>query len=363
MTTYINERAAAIDHAHRNGVIVVGSITADVTTFSTRLPQRGETILGDDVTLVLGGKGANQAVAAARGDARVQLVGCVGTDAFQSLVLDGLRDDSVGIDHLRLVAGATGVAHIRVDDSGENDIVIVPKANSSLSMEQVTAAVNELTPTSAVMLTQLEVPADVVFHALQLGRAAGLITVLDPAPAPVSALANEVWASVDIVTPNESEATYITGIDVTDVDSAIAAGQWFLQRGTHAALITLASAGAVLVTGEGTMTFAAFPVKAIDTTAAGDAFAGYLGAGLARGESLETAVSTAMAAGALAVTRRGASPSLPYRAEVDQLLASANANAVASAASATSTTATPAPATLAPATPAPTAPDLNEATA
>jgi ribokinase len=331
MTNFINERAAAIDHAHRNGVIVVGSITADVTTFSSRLPQRGETILGDDVTLVLGGKGANQAVAAARAEARVQLVGCVGTDAFQTLVLDGLRDDSVGIDHLRLVTGATGVAHIRVDDTGENDIVIVPKANFLLSSEQVTTAVNELAPTSAVMLAQLEVPADVVFDALQLGRAAGLITVLDPAPAPVTALADEVWASVDIVTPNETEATSITGISVTDVDSAIDAGRWFLERGTSAALITLASAGAVLVTSEGSVTFAAFPVTAVDTTAAGDAFAGYLGAGLARGESLHTSVSAAMAAGALAVTRRGASPSLPYRAEVDQLSANALSASAASA--------------------------------
>jgi ribokinase len=323
MTLSINEHAATIGKAHRNGVIVVGSISADVTTFSTRLPQRGETIMGDDVTLVLGGKGANQAVAAARAEARVQLVGCVGTDAFQSLVLGGLRDDSVGIDHLRCVAGATGVAHIRVDDSGENDIVIVPKANSILGTEQVTTAVAELAATSAVMLTQLEVPAEVVFHALKLARAAGLITVLDPAPAPVIALANAVWATVDIVTPNETEATSITGITVRDVDSAIAAGRWFLERGTTAALITLASAGAVLVSGEGTMTFGAFTVQAVDTTAAGDAFAGYLGAGLARGESLETAVSIGMAAGALTVTRRGASPSLPYRAEVDQLLANA----------------------------------------
>ncbi|GAB2825884.1 ribokinase [Alpinimonas psychrophila] len=320
MTSSINEQAAALASAKRTGVIVVGSITADVTTFSPRLPRRGETIFGDDVTLVLGGKGANQAVAASRAGAGVELVGCVGTDAFQALVLDGLSADGVVTEHLRIVEGATGVAHIRVDDTGENDIVIVPKANSSLSIEQVTAALGDIGPTAAVLLTQLEVPAPVVLHAIRLARSAGLITVLDPAPAPVIPLSDEVWASVDIVTPNETEAATITGTAVTDAASATRAGQWFLDRGTRAALITLASAGAVLVTADGSSVFAALTVTAIDTTAAGDAFAGYLGAGLARGDSLDVALRSAMAAGALAVTRRGASPSLPFRAEVDDLL-------------------------------------------
>lgn len=330
----ISERAAALAAALRTGVVVVGSITADVTTFSARLPLRGETIFGDDVTLVLGGKGANQAVAASRAGARVELVGCVGSDAFQALVLDGLSADGVVTEHLRIVEGATGVAHIRVDDTGENDIVIVPKANSALSIDQVSAALEDITSTSAVLLTQLEVPAPVVLHAIQLARSAGLITVLDPAPAPVTPLPDETWASVDIVTPNETEAATITGIDVTDAASASAAGQWFLDRGTRAALITLASAGAVLVTAEGSSSFAALPVTAIDTTAAGDAFAGYLGAGLARGDSLDVALRSAMAAGALAVTRRGASPSLPLRAEVDKLLASTTSAPTAPIASA-----------------------------
>ena len=333
MTPSITERAAALAAAKRTGVIVVGSITADVTTFSTRLPRRGETIFGDDVTLVLGGKGANQAVAAARAGARVQLVGCVGTDAFQALVLDGLKSDGVVTEHLRIIEGATGVAHIRVDDTGENDIVIVPKANSSLSIEQVSVALEEITPTSAVLLAQLEVPAPVVLQAIKLARSAGLITVLDPAPAPVIPLPVEMWSSVDIATPNEIEATTITGIEVTDVASAIAAGQWFVDRGTCAALITLASAGAVLVTADGSSTFDALPVTAVDTTAAGDAFAGFLGAGLARGDSLDVALHSALAAGALAVTRRGASPSLPLRTEVDELLA-ANAAANSTHASA-----------------------------
>jgi ribokinase len=311
--------------AGRGGVIVVGSVTVDVTTFSARLPRRGETILGDDVTLVLGGKGANQAVAAARAGAHSAFVGCVGSDAFQILVLDGLRAEGVELDHLRVMPGTTGVAHIRVDSSGENDIVIVPKANALLGLEQVSDAIQTLAPTSSVLLTQLEIPVETAMHAIGQARAAGLIVVLDPAPA--TTLPDEIWMSVDIVTPNETEASMLTGIAVTDVESAMGAAKWFLDRGTRAALITLASAGAVLVTAFGSTTFDAIPVEVIDTTAAGDAFTGYLGAALAAGDSLEGSVTRAMAAGALTVTRRGASPSLPFKGEVDDLLAHVSAAA------------------------------------
>ena len=304
--------------AGRTGVIVVGSVTVDVTTFSARLPLRGETILGDDVTLVLGGKGANQAVAAARAGARSALVGCVGSDVFQSLVLDGLRAEGIELQHVRVMPGATGVAQIRVDASGENDIVIVPKANALLDLEHVSEAIQALAPTSSVMLTQLEIPLPTAVHAIRRAREAGLIVILDPAPA--ATLPDEIWASIDIVTPNETEASAITGVTVTDAESAAEAARWFLDRGTRIAVITLAAAGAILVTADGSKTFEAVRVEAIDTTAAGDAFAGYLGASLAAGDSLEASIIRAMAAGALAVTRRGASPSLPFTADVDALV-------------------------------------------
>ena len=304
--------------AGRGGVIVVGSVSVDVTTFSTRLPLRGETILGDDVTLVLGGKGANQAVAAARAGAQTALVGCVGSDAFQSLVLDGLSADGIVLDQMRVMPGATGVAQIRVDASGENDIVIVPKANALLDLDHVSEAIHALAPTSSVMLTQLEIPLPTAMHAIRRAHAAGLIVILDPAPA--ATLPDEIWASIDIVTPNETEASTITGVTVTDAESATEAARWFLDRGTRTAVITLAAAGAVLVTADGSTTFDAVRVQAIDTTAAGDAFAGYLGAALAAGDSLEASIIRGMAAGSIAVTRRGASPSQPFTAEVDALV-------------------------------------------
>lgn len=303
----------------RAGVVVVGSITADVTSFSERLPQRGETVLGSDFTLVLGGKGANQAVACAHAGVTAHLVGCVGDDLFRDLVLGTLADKGVDISHVHVIDAPTGVAHIRVDSSGENDIVIIPLANARLTREHVEAAIRGLADSASVLLTQLEIPREIAMHSIRVAKESGLTVLLDPAPA--LALEDELWAHVDIVTPNETEAGLITGITVVDQDSAIAAGRWFCARGVRHAIVTLAAAGAVLVSGDDSLWFEAFPVNAIDTTAAGDAFAGYLGAALAEGFDLREAIPRAMAAGALAVTKRGASPSLPIRIDVDRFLA------------------------------------------
>lgn len=307
----------------RSGVVIVGSVTADVTTFSTRLPARGETILGDQFTLMLGGKGANQAVAAGRSGARTSFVGCVGDDLFHDLVVDGLGDAGVDLEHLRTVPGPTGIAHIRVDASAQNDIVMVPLANAALSAEQIDAALAALAPTTSVLLTQLETPSALTAHITARGREHGMTVILDPAPA--APLPDEVWRSIDIVTPNETEASLLSGIEVTDAASAAEAGRWFLDRGVGAAVITLAGQGSCVVTAEGSTVVAPFPVEAVDTTAAGDAYAGYLGAALANGSTLSDAVRLATAAGALAVTKQGASPSLPLRAEVDAFLAERDA--------------------------------------
>lgn len=327
----------------RDGVLVVGSITADVTAFSHRLPRRGETVLGDDFTLVLGGKGANQAVAAARGAAPTWMVGCVGQDLFRDIALDGLREHGVEISEIREVPGRTGVAHIRVDASGENDIVITPLANAALTTDMVDASIARTRDRTRVLLLQLEVPAEVTRHAARAGADAGFTVVLDPAPA--QPLPDDIWRHVDIVTPNESEATALTGIDVDGPEAAERAGRWFLDRGVRHALITLGGAGAVSVTrgpvASGPVTggpvteetirhFPAFPVTPVDTTAAGDAFTGALGAALAAGLDTDAAVRHGMAAGALATTRPGASPSLPDLASVSALLESATLEGAAS---------------------------------
>lgn len=301
-------------------VLVVGSITADVTAFSRRLPEPGETVLGDDATLVLGGKGANQAVASALAGAETVMVGCVGDDLFRELTLGALTSYGVDTSSVRVVPGTpTGIAHIRVDARGENDIVMVPLANSHLTADDVDRALLAHAGRARVLLTQLETPLAVTTHVVGRARAAGLIVVLDPAPA--AAIDESLWACVDVVTPNETEARLITGIDVTDIDSACAAGQWFVDRGVAHAVVTLADRGLVLVDRTGGRHVPAPRVEAVDTTAAGDAFAGYLGAGLARGLTVAEALPQAMAAGALAVTRRGASPSLPTADGVAAFLA------------------------------------------
>lgn len=300
------------------GVVVVGSISADVTAFTRRLPRRGETVLGDDVTVVLGGKGANQAVAAARAGAPTWLVGCVGTDPFGEIVSSALRSHGVALTEVRSVGNRTGVAHIRVDASGENDIVMTPLANADLSAEMVDESIRAVRGKASVLLLQLEIPAEVACHAAEAGARAGLTVVLDPAPA--QPLPDRVWPHVAVVTPNESEAAALTGVEITDVESAERAGAWFLDRGVRHALITLGSAGALSVTPEGTRHFPAYPVTPVDTTAAGDAFTGSLGAALAAGLDTATAIRRGMAAGALATTLPGASPSLPDRKAVDELL-------------------------------------------
>lgn len=315
----------SISTPHQHKVVVVGSITCDLTTFSTRLPKPGETILGHDFSMVLGGKGANQAIAASRAQSDVHMIGCVGDDPFRDLVLDSLNAENIDTSAVLSVGGPTGIAHIRVDASAENDIVMVPLANAKLGVDQVRDALGPLGGPGDVALIQLEIPHASAVAAAKLAHAAGMTVVLDPAPAPAEPLDDTLWASVDIVTPNETEARLITGIAVTDIDSAVDAGRWFTARGVGRAIVTLAAAGTVVVQGGGSWEhYPAFPVTAVDTTAAGDAFAGALGSGLAAGENWEHALTTAMAAGALAVTVAGASPSIPTRGAVEAFLAAQN---------------------------------------
>lgn len=305
----------------RRGVLVVGSVNIDLTTFSDRLPMPGETIAGREFTLVLGGKGANQVVAAGRAGAPASMVGCVGQDGFGELATESLRAAGVDLAHLRRLETRTGIAHIRVDAAGENNIVVVPLANDELDIPQIDEAFAACAGTHAVLLTQLETPYRLTLHTLRRARGAGMITVLDPAPARV--LDPAIWPQVSVVTPNETEAGLLTGITIGDDESAAAAGRWFVDRGVEYAVITRAGQGSTIVHASGVGHIPAVPVTPVDTTAAGDAFSGYLGARLAAGDDIEAAVRVATAAGALAVTRVGASPSLPTAAEVDALLASA----------------------------------------
>ena len=304
----------------RNGVAVVGSINADLAAFGSPLPRPGETVIGSDFSLVLGGKGANQAIAAVRAGAPTYMIGAVGEDMFRDLTLGALADEGVDVSAVRVMDGSTGIAHIRVDArSAQNDIMIIPNANHRLSPDDVEASLIALRDQVSVVLVQLEIPLSVVERVAEVCQACELRLVLDPAPAQVIPAA--IWRGVSVIKPNEIEAEVLTGISVTDLSSAEQAARWFLDRGATIAMITRGERGAIVLGSDGLDEYPAFPATPVDTTAAGDAFTGALGASLARGASLPEALQRGLAAGALAVSVRGASPSLPTAEAIDAFLA------------------------------------------
>jgi ribokinase len=304
----------------RNGVAVVGSINADLAAFGSPLPRPGETVIGSDFSLVLGGKGANQAIAAVRAGAPTYMIGAVGEDMFGDLTLNTLAADGIDVSSVRITDASTGIAHIRVDAvSGQNDIMIIPNANHQLTADDVEASLRQLRDRVSIVLVQLEIPLKIVQRVAEVCQACDMGLVLDPAPAqPIPAA---VWHGVSVVKPNELEAEVLTGIHVTDRISAEQAARWLFDQGVAIAIITLGERGALLVGPDGVAEYPAFPATPVDTTAAGDAFSGALGASLARGTSLPEALRRGLAAGALAVSVRGASPSLPTAAAVDAFLA------------------------------------------
>ena len=295
-------------------VLVVGGISIDLVTFSKRYPAPGETIIGDDFQILLGGKGSNQAIAAALAGSHSALVSCIGQDLFSDFATTTLKEFGVDTRFVRSVEGPTGIAHIRVEASGENTIVVVPLANSKLHKDQIDEAFAKNKDIKALLL-QLEIAFELNQYAITQAKERGITIILDPAPA--SNLDESFWAQVDVVTPNESEASALTGIEVVDQKSAEQAGTWFIDHGVKNAVITMGGSGVIWVTKDHVQHFPAAPVQVIDTTAAGDAFAGYLGALISQGKDLESAIKLAVKAASLSVTKVGASPSLPTRAQVE----------------------------------------------
>lgn len=299
-------------------VVVVGSINMDLVARSQRIPHAGETVIGGDFRTVPGGKGANQAVAARRMGAQVRMLGRVGMDPFGSQLLDNLSKagvDATGVG--RDPQAASGIALIMVDDAGQNSILVAPGANMLLSPAAIDAA-EAVTATAQVMLLQLEIPLETVVRAAQIGHAHGVKVVLNPAPA--QPLPPELTRLVDVLVPNEFEAALLTGLPVDSDEQIRAAASALRATGAANVIITLGGRGALLATAQGFQHFPAFPVKPVDTTAAGDAFVGCLGVALAEGRTLEEAMRWGSAAGALATTKKGAQPSLPQRKEVEDLL-------------------------------------------
>lgn len=299
-------------------VCVVGSLNMDLVVKAPRLPEVGETVTGGTFAMFPGGKGANQAVAAARLGAHVAMVGRVGADAFGEQLASGLRREGIDVAHVRVDAGAaTGVAFITVDGAGRNTIVVASGANMRLAPQDVEAA-TEVIGHARVLLVQLEVPVETVLRAVRIARAHGALVCLDPAPA--APLPNELLALVDVINPNETEARTLTGQPVASLPEVRRAAEALLARGVGAVVVKLGERGSYYLSAVGGAHVPARPVEAVDTTAAGDAFAAALGVALGEGRLLPDAVQFATQAAALKVMRMGAQ-SLPTRAEVEEAMA------------------------------------------
>ncbi|MFP4028861.1 MAG: ribokinase [Candidatus Brocadiia bacterium] len=300
------------------GILVVGSANTDMTVISDRLPNVGETISGGQFVTAGGGKGANQAVSAARAGARVSMIGKVGKDLFGDEIIERLQKEGINTDSIRVSEeNATGIALIMVDENGENIISVAPGANWTLSPDEIVAnrAVFENTD---VMLTQLELPIETVACALKEAQEAGLMTILDPAPIPRGGLSMSLLENVDIVTPNLGEARSVCGLDGTA--GAEDAASKLLQFGPGAVLITLGSEGVLARTPEKEFALEAAEADPVDTVGAGDCFTGVLAVGLAEGKDLLEAAEMAVCAAAIATETEGAEPSLPSRDEIEQKL-------------------------------------------
>jgi ribokinase len=300
-------------------IVVLGSLNADLVVSVPRLPRPAETVLGDRLRTFPGGKGANQAVAAARLGGAVCMVGRVGEDTFGDLLLQSLAAD--GVDTTRVQRDAeepTGVALIVVEEGGQNLIAVAPGANARVDAREVERATDLLGPESLLVL-ELEVPLAVVESAAAAAHRRGNRVILNAAPA-THGLPDDLLRHVDVLIVNEVEAATLFGTQVVSVDDAAAAGRAALARGAHNAVVTLGAAGAVAVQPDGQTHISAYPVVAVDATAAGDAFVGALAVSLLGGAELVEAARVAAAAGAAAATRAGAQSSLPRPADVEAVL-------------------------------------------
>jgi ribokinase len=299
-------------------IVVFGSINIDLVVRTPRLPAPGETLTGHTFFTAPGGKGANQAVACARLGVPTRMVGRVGDDLFGEQLRASLRSFGVQDDGVLTTPGPSGVALIAVDDTAENTIVIVPGANGAVSIADIPRLERALDGARALLL-QLEVPIETVVAAARAAHTRGVTVILEAAPA--LPLPDELYALADIITPNEHEATTLTGIAVHDDQGAIAAARALIARGARRVALKLGARGALTADAEGEQFWSPFTVTPVDTVAAGDAFNGGLAVALSEGRSFNEAIRWGLAAGALSVTRHGAQPSMPERNEVLTLLA------------------------------------------
>lgn len=300
-------------------VVVVGSLNVDLVARAAHLPLPGQTLIGHGFSKSHGGKGANQAVAAARLGARVAMIGCIGDDDHGRQLCDALQAEGVDVAAVSVdVATPSGVALIVVADDGENSIVVAPGANHRLLPPQIDRWAGRIAAAAVVVLQQ-EVPEATVLHVLRLARQGGALTVLNAAP--VRPLPDTVYPLVDWLVVNETEAAALAGVEVEQPAQAVRAATELLARGSGHVVVTLGAKGVVHAYAQGTVHHAARPVHAVDTTGAGDTFVGALAAALSLGEPPAVALQWGQAAAAVAVTRHGAQAAMPTRRELGDMTA------------------------------------------
>lgn len=295
-------------------IIVVGSSNTDMVVKTARFPSPGETILGGDFFMFPGGKGANQAVAAARLGGKVTFICCVGDDMFGKNALEGYKKDGIDVESALIANGSpSGVALITIDDSGENEIVVASGANNLLSKNHLTD-VSDAFEGADIVLTQLETPLDTVEYLASKCKENGLSFIINPAPA--NKLSDETLKGLFLITPNETETKILTGIEVSDEASAETAAKALIQKGIQNVIITMGSSGAFFLNDQEHFLVPAPKVQAVDTTAAGDVFNGAIAVCLAEGKPWKESIAYANKAAAISVTKMGAQASAPYQKEI-----------------------------------------------
>ena len=300
------------------GVLIFGSLNIDIVTYLKRMPLPGETVLGDRFETFPGGKGLNQAVAAARAGGQVTMVGVLGSDANSEVLKKVMDEENINNEHVRRIEGACGTAVIEVDQEGQNRIIVISAANSDLKSSDISESLLKSITNKKILLSQLESPITEVQKVFSRAKEQNFYTILNPAPA--SKIDDNFYKFIDLFIPNQFEAEYFTNIKVVDFASAVQSGKKLIELGVGSALITRGEEGAVLVQKGFEKNFEAFKVRTVDTTAAGDAFCGALAVGLSEGLDLESSINFASAAGALSVQSKGATVSLPKRDSIINLL-------------------------------------------
>lgn len=301
-----------------NKIVVIGSSNTDMIIRMQRIPAPGETVIGGTFSTAPGGKGANQAVAAARAGGDVTFIARIGNDMFGQEALVGFINDNIDVTHVSTDPEApSGVASIFVDANGQNSIAVASGANANLSPDDIARAQEDI-KSADILVMQLETPIETITTAAKIAHDHGVKTILNPAPA--QPLSDDLLKTISILTPNESEAQLLTGIQVKTDDDVKKAAESLLDRGFETVLITLGEKGVFMATADHTEMIPAFKVDPVDTTAAGDVFNGSLAVAIAEGKPLNDAILFANAAAALSVTKLGAQPSAPTRKDIDDFL-------------------------------------------